>query len=117
MYIDHIQLAAPRGSEAEAREFFVGMLGMVEEPKPAALQARGGCWFRRGTCSVHIGIDPSFTPQKKAHPAFSVVDAEHLAERLETAGYEVRWDDAIPGVSRFYTVDPFGNRLEFIDGG
>jgi len=89
---------------------------MVEEPKPASLQSRGGCWFRRGDCSVHVGIDLSFEPQKKAHPAFSVKDAAGLASRLEAAGHQVRWDDAIPGVERFYTEDPFGNRLEFIDG-
>jgi hypothetical protein len=27
---------------------------------------------------------------------------------------EVRWDDSIPGVARFYADDPWGNRLEFI---
>jgi hypothetical protein len=26
----------------------------------------------------------------------------------------VTWDEAIPGVRRFYASDPFGNRLEFI---
>lgn len=114
MHIDHIQLAAPAGSEDRAREFFVGLLGMTEEEKPAALRDRGGCWFRTGDCSVHVGIDPNFSPQTKAHPAFRIDHCMGLAERLESAGHEVEWDERIPDVTRFYTTDPFGNRLEFM---
>lgn len=117
MQIDHIQLAAPPGCEPRVREFFVDILGMVELEKPAALRSRGGCWFRRGECSVHIGVDPHFIPQEKAHPAFRVAAAAELADRLVEAGFEVEWDFNIPGVSRFYSRDPFGNRLEFIDAG
>ena len=43
--------------------------------------------------------------------------AKVLANRLEAAGFEVRWDDALAGVERFYSEDPFGNRLEFLEGG
>ena len=35
--LDHVQLAAPPGSEAEARRFFTGLLGLEELEKPAAL--------------------------------------------------------------------------------
>ena len=37
-----------------------------------------------------------------------------LAARLESRGVEVRWDDDFPGMRRFYTADPFGNRLEML---
>jgi hypothetical protein len=30
---------------------------------------------------------------------------------------DVSFDDAIPGVRRFYAHDPVGNRLEFLAGG
>jgi len=112
--IDHVQLAMPAGLESEARAFFAGVLGMAEEEKPEKLRARGGCWFRSGSCSVHVGVDPEFRPQRKAHPAFSVTNLQELAITLDASGYAVVWDDAIPGVSRFYTADPFGNRLEFL---
>jgi hypothetical protein len=26
----------------------------------------------------------------------------------------VQWDDAIPGTRRFYTADPWGNRIELV---
>lgn len=118
MIIDHIQLAMPAGREAEARAYFGGLLGLAEEPKPAPLANRGGCWFRGPGCVLHLGVDSDFRPQTKAHPAFLVHDLADLARRLEAAGLAVRWDDALPGVARFYTADPFGNRLELIqDGG
>jgi catechol 2,3-dioxygenase-like lactoylglutathione lyase family enzyme len=115
--IDHVQLAMPRGGEPDARRFFVDLLGMTEEEKPEALRARGGCWFRSGPCVVHVGVDPEFSPQRKAHPAFVRADLPSLAERLNAAGYPVSWDDAPDGRVRFYSADPFGNRLEFLRDG
>jgi len=117
LIIDHIQVAIPEGEEARAREFFVDVLGMMEEKKPAKLALRGGCWFRLGACVVHVGIDPEFRPQKKGHPTFAVTDLDGLAERFESAGFDVRWDSELEGVSRFYVADPFGNRLEFLADG
>jgi len=51
--IDHVQLAAPSGCEAEARLFYTELLGWTEIPKPEALRARGGVWFRCGRQSAH----------------------------------------------------------------
>lgn len=90
---------------------------MVEEVKPEPLASRGGCWFRTGDVIVHIGVEKDFAPQKKAHPAFCVEDLDGLAKRLATADYSVVWDDALPNRRRFYTADPFGNRIEFIADG
>jgi hypothetical protein len=90
---------------------------MTEEEKPASLRARGGCWFRLGSCVVHVGVDPDFRPQRKGHPAFVASDLRGLARRLESAGFEASRDREIPGVERFYTADPFGNRIEFIREG
>jgi predicted enzyme related to lactoylglutathione lyase len=39
---------------------------------------------------------------------------DELAERLSAAGGKVEWDDALPGVRRFYCGDPWGNRIEFM---
>jgi predicted enzyme related to lactoylglutathione lyase len=64
--LDHVQLAAPPGCEAQARRF----------------------------------IEPD--------------DLDALAARLAQAGAKVGWDDALPGVRRFYTEDPWGNRVEVL---
>ena len=114
--LDHVQLAAPRGCEEEARRFFGGLLELDELPKPEPLQARGGVWFRLGAGQLHIGVEEPFAPARKAHPAFRVAagDLDALAERLAGAGESVEWDEALPGCRRFYTADPWGNRIEIL---
>ena len=111
--IDHVQVAAPAGCEAEARAFYAGLLGLAEVPKPEALRARGGCWFRAGTHELHVGVEEPFAPARKAHPGFVVADLDALAERLRAEGIAVEPAEAIPGTKRFHAADPFGNRLEF----
>lgn len=113
--IDHVQIAAPPGCEAKARQFFSGLLGLVELEKPKTLSGRGGCWFKVGTRQLHVGIDENFTPATKAHPAFSVEDVATLFSNLQKAGVECQWDDAIADVKRLYATDPWGNRLEFAE--
>ena len=113
--ISHVQLAAPAGCEEQARAYFGRLLGLRELSKPDQLAARGGVWFAAGTQEVHIGVEPDFHPARKAHPAFAVADLDALRQRLADAGCDVQEDDSIPGTRRFYSHDPFGNRVEFIE--
>jgi catechol 2,3-dioxygenase-like lactoylglutathione lyase family enzyme len=113
--IDHVQLAAPAGCEEAARAFFGSLLGLAEISKPASLAARGGVWFAVGSQQLHIGVAAEFEPALKAHPAFvASVDIDALAARLAAAGHEVRWDEDLAGVRRFFVSDPWGNRLEIL---
>lgn len=114
--LDHVQVAAPVGSEDAARRFYGELLGMPELTKPAELQGRGGAWFACGAHQFHVGIVEPFVPATKAHPALAVagVDLDRLAERLTAADCPVQWDDSIPGTRRFFTADPWGNRIELV---
>jgi len=114
--LDHVQVAAPPGSEAAARHFYGEVLGLTELEKPVALRARGGVWFAAGAQQLHIGVTEPFAPAAKAHPAFAVArtQLDRLADRLQAAGCPVRWADDIPEVRRFFTDDPWGNRLELV---
>jgi catechol 2,3-dioxygenase-like lactoylglutathione lyase family enzyme len=115
--LDHVQIAAPAGCEAEARRFFGGVLGLEEVEKPEALCSRGGVWFALGGGGqLHVGVEEPFAPARKAHPAFRLPAGklDELANRLEAAGEQVVWDDSLPGVRRFHTADPWGNRLELL---
>lgn len=113
--VDHVQLAAPPGSEDQLREYYGKVLGMTEIPKPPALAARGGCWFQAGTVVLHLGIETDFRPAKKAHPGLRVTGIQAYAARLEERGAQVIWDNNLPGHQRFYSQDPVGNRLEFLE--
>ena len=112
--LDHVQLACPPGGEDEARRFYGELLGLTEIEKPPALAARGGVWFECGASQqLHLGVEQGFSPARKAHPALLVADVaslEALAERLPA----VTWDEELPGHRRFYSEDPFGNRLELL---
>jgi catechol 2,3-dioxygenase-like lactoylglutathione lyase family enzyme len=114
--LDHVQIAAPPGCEAEARRFFGELLGLTEIEKPAPLRQRGGVWFSLGEHQLHVGVDSNFSPARKAHPALRVTphELDVLASRLSDAGAEVSWDDDLPLTRRFYTSDPWGSRIEIL---
>ncbi len=114
--LDHVQVAAPSGCEEAARRFYGDLLGLPEIEKPPALKARGGVWFALGGAQLHVGVAEPFVPAPKAHPALRVGAAQldALAGRLAEAGARVVWDHEIEGVHRFFTLDPWGNRLELL---
>ena len=110
--LDHVQVAAPPGCEVEARAFYGDLLGLVEVEKPQSLRGRGGVWFEQ----LHVGVEEDFRPARKAHPALRVSDIDALATRLTSLGRLVEWDDSLPDIRRFYTSDPWGNRVELLGG-
>ncbi|HKD86793.1 MAG TPA: VOC family protein [Terriglobales bacterium] len=112
--IDHVQLAAPAGSEDEARRFYGEVLGMQEIEKPPLLAKRGGVWFASGDVQIHIGIEQDFRPARKAHPALRCCDYGGLLRTLAAVGIEVQEVNDIPGVCRAHVNDPFGNRIELV---
>lgn len=116
--VDHVQLAAHEGCEPEARAFYGDLLGWPEIPKPESLRARGGVWFQCGAHQVHIGVQKNFAPAVKAHPAFEVTGLEDLLAHLADRGVAVVPDDSREAeqVRRAYVNDPFGNRIEFLEG-
>jgi hypothetical protein len=44
----------PEGKERAAREFYQGLLGLNEVPKPENLAGRGGCWFEANGVKIHL---------------------------------------------------------------
>jgi hypothetical protein len=61
-------------------------------------------------------VEEDFRPARKAHPAFVSQNIDGVAATLSAAGKRVEWDDALPGMRRFYTSDPWGNRVEVLGG-
>jgi len=113
--LDHVQLSMPKGEEEAARAYFVRLLGFKEVPKPKDMARRGGCWFEIGPVQVHVNVEPHFKPAKKAHPAFEVDDADAFAEKLSRSGYPVKPNTELEEIKRFFTEDPFGNRIEILE--
>jgi catechol 2,3-dioxygenase-like lactoylglutathione lyase family enzyme len=114
-HIDHILIAMPAGRDDEARAFYHGILGLVEEVKLSQLAARGGCWFESGALQVHFGVEKNFIPARKAHPAFIVDYLTGIVTKAMQAGLRVTEDEPIEGYDRRYVDDPFSNRIELIE--
>ncbi len=113
--LHHIQIAIPPGGEPAAKAFYGDVLGLVPRPKPEPLAGRGGLWYSLVGSELHLGVEVGFRPAAKAHPAFLVEDLVDLRRRLDEAGYRTYEDTGLAGYHRFYALDPFGNRIEFME--
>ena len=74
-------------------------------------------WFALANQELHIGVEANFAPARKAHAAFDLGSAEDLdvlRRRLASDGIAIEEGQVLTGVRRFYTADPWGNRLEFL---
>jgi catechol 2,3-dioxygenase-like lactoylglutathione lyase family enzyme len=112
--IDHMQLAITPGAEAVARQFYGGVLGLPELPKPLEMAGRGGLWFEIGPQQLHLGVEADFHPSKKVHPALLVEDLDWYLARLTAAACPIDTELQLPGIKRAFTRDPFGNRIELM---
>lgn len=75
----------------------------------------GAAGSRQEPSSSIWASKPTSGSTKKAHPGLRVTRIEAYAARLEEHGAKVVWDDNLPGHRRFYSEDPVGNRLEFLE--
>lgn len=112
--LDHLQITIPYDGEDDARRFYSGILGLREIEKPDALKPNGGMWFEVAGIQLHIGVEQAQPPSKR-HPAFEVDDLAALRRHLQQHGVRLKDDTPIPGVQRFSCLDPFGNRIEFLE--
>jgi catechol 2,3-dioxygenase-like lactoylglutathione lyase family enzyme len=113
--IDHVQIAIPVASEDRARAFYSGILGFTEFDKPPQMAERKSIWFVAGAVHLHLGIEPDFTPAKRAHPAFVVEGLDKILAACDRSGISSKPDTSFNGFRRVHVFDPFGNRLELME--
>lgn len=98
--LDHVQICIPVGEEAAAREFYTGILGLVEIEKPVQLRANGGFWYQIGDVQLHIGVEAQINKSKR-HPAFEILAAEKVRNYLQEKGVRIQEEIQLPGLYRF----------------
>ena len=64
---------------------------------------------------MDIGVEPAFSPAKKAHPGFHVKNLPAFKDRLTSFDISFIEDKNLPDTERIYVDDPFGNRMEFLE--
>lgn len=115
--LHHAQITVPPEAEAAARAFYCGVLGLEEIPKPDSLKSRGGFWLGLGDIEIHVSLEANFDrTQTKAHLAYQVDDLAAWQAKLAEYGIFGQENVKIPHYKRIEFRDPFGNRVEFIQG-
>jgi catechol 2,3-dioxygenase-like lactoylglutathione lyase family enzyme len=110
--LNHVHICIPKGKEGDAREFYAGVLGLKEIPKPASLMANGGLWYEIADIELHLGIEAQM-PLSRRHSAFEISDVAAARKLLENK-VQITEEPEIPGRIRFAFIDPFGNKIELL---
>lgn len=114
--LHHLLITIPTGAEIEAKEFYCSLLELSEVTKPSTLVENGGFWLTIGDVQIHVGIQDGIERRSlKSHFCLLCDNLAHWRSRLHAKGIETIDNTPIPGMRRFMTRDPFGNRLEFIE--
>ena len=111
--LDLIQICIPKGKGNEARHFYTDSIGLTEIPKPEQLIPNGGLWYQIADIQLHIGTENKINKPKR-HPAFEVYNLEQAREHLTRHGVTIKYEIQIDGQKRFSFIDPFNNRIEFL---
>jgi catechol 2,3-dioxygenase-like lactoylglutathione lyase family enzyme len=111
--VERIEHVAVTVSDIDrAKEFYGGVLGLTEVPRPETFDFPGA-WYRNGPTDLHIISRAQIDGESRRHVAFFVSDLQVAARVLEAHGYPVLWETMkISGIDRFFTRDPDGNRIE-----
>ncbi len=98
-------------SDLDRSLLFYRALGL-EEIQRAGTPGRSGAWFRipDGT-QIHLSTGPS-KPLGRHHFAVLVDDLDAARRVVEALAAPVETERAVPGIVRFFTRDPDGNRIE-----
>ena len=110
--IDHVAIDVT--DVHRAKEFYGGVLGLEEIPRPQSFTF-GGAWYQIGPEVLHLVSRNEKYPEAGHHFCLWVEDISAAAAVVERAGYPIIWDTRfkIPKIDRFFTRDPDGNRVEF----
>jgi catechol 2,3-dioxygenase-like lactoylglutathione lyase family enzyme len=112
--LQHASVPMPTGGNDKGRHFYGETLGLGEITPPAILGSERFVWFTIGDSGdeVHLYTDDRGPNSPGQHLCIQVEDPVAVRERLEDNGYRTEDTDPIPNRPRFFTHDPFGNRVE-----
>jgi catechol 2,3-dioxygenase-like lactoylglutathione lyase family enzyme len=99
---------------ANARAFYVGVLGLREIPKPKTFDFVA-LWFDLGGGqTLHLLQKSHPDTRSPRHFALRVPDIHAAREHFRTHGIAMQETGPIPHCDRFFVFDPDGNRIEII---
>lgn len=119
----HVNLTIAPGEAAfaEARHFYIDLLGLEELPRPDETDSNApGYWLGCGNGQqIHLSAESeaqNLNSASRRHAAFQVGNLAELHAQLEAAQVPLQHPKHTPdGIKRFFARDPWGNRLEFVE--
>jgi catechol 2,3-dioxygenase-like lactoylglutathione lyase family enzyme len=98
-------------TDVERALAFYRLLGL-EEIERLGTPGRAGAWLRfPGGGELHLSQGPA-KPPSRVHFAIMVEDLESARAAFAAVGAPMENERDIPGLARFFTRDPDGNRIE-----
>jgi catechol 2,3-dioxygenase-like lactoylglutathione lyase family enzyme len=114
--VHHVLIGVPPGQKAEAQRFYEEVLGFKPLSSPLESSGDGSLWwYECGSSEFHVAMVAEHTPHWRPHAAIRVQNLPALRERLKRHGIEPKLDYSYKGHWRIYVLDPWNNRIEFIE--
>jgi catechol 2,3-dioxygenase-like lactoylglutathione lyase family enzyme len=114
--IHHVLLGVPPDQKEAAQRFYEEVLGFQPVASPLESGGTGNLWwYQCGRSELHIALVPDYRPHVRPHVAIGIQDLPAFRRRLRRHGIETALNYSYVGCWRIYVVDPWGNRLEFIE--
>jgi len=98
----------------KSREFYTGLLGLKEIPKPSSFDFEVA-WFELGGQHIHLLRQSHPDPMSPRHFALAVEDLLAAKASLDERGVSYTQGTPIPGADRIFIHDPDGNLIELIE--
>ncbi len=104
--IDHIQITVSPETEKETLFFYSTILELPELPKPDAIKASGGAWFKLGDIQLHVSTEQNVRNDlSRRHICFQVGNLEAFQQHLTANGIDIIPDlQPITGYNRFSLI-------------
>lgn len=115
MRLQHVSTPYPAERVKDLRDFYGGVLGLVEKQVPDSLAGAGIVWYAAGGDELELHFlaeDDWSPPRSQRHFCLEVSDLAGARERIVRAGRLLREATPIPNRPRFFCTDPFGNLVE-----
>lgn len=114
--LHHVSIPVMPGQLDAGRDFYSRVMGLEEIPAPDEFAPGRVVWFQLGDRELHLFNEADANqPQSERHLALMVDDLEAVRARLSEHGVAIEEADPIHNRPRFFTRDPFGNKLELTE--
>ncbi|MGH2366828.1 MAG: VOC family protein [Chloroflexota bacterium] len=114
--LHHVMVCVPPDQKEAAKHFYEQVLGFVPLASPLETGGSGNLWwYECGESEFHISLAPDYHAHVRPHVAIRIKNLPAFRERLQRHGIETQLNFSYADAWRIYLVDPWNNRLEFIE--